>query len=169
MNGARVKAALRPYLPDDAPVLAAIFCASIQTLTADDYSERQQAAWMAQAADEPAFAHRLASQLTLVATLAGEAVGFVSLKGGDEIDLLYVHPDAAGQGVACMLCEAVEKLAAARGAKRLTVDASDTALGFFQKRGYTAEQRNTVPVQDEWLGNTTMRKRLAPDEKATLQ
>ena len=36
--------ALRPYLPDDAPLLAAIFAASIMDLTGDDYSEAQQEA-----------------------------------------------------------------------------------------------------------------------------
>jgi hypothetical protein len=58
--------------------------------------------------------------------------------------MLYVHPSAAGQGVASMLCEALEKLAGGRGAKSLTVDASDNAQDFFKKRGYVAKQRNTV-------------------------
>ena len=52
--------------------------------------------------------------------------------------MLYVHPAVAGQGVGAMLVDALEKLAAARGAAKLTVDASDTALAFFQKRGYVA-------------------------------
>ncbi len=58
--------------------------------------------------------------------------------------MLYVHPAAAGQGAGAMLCDALEKLAAARGAKELTVEASDTARGFFEKRGYVAQHRNTV-------------------------
>ena len=75
--------------------------------------------------------------------------------------MLYVHPSAAGQGVATMLVDALEKLAGARGAKILTVDASDTAEPFFQKRGYVAMQRNTVTINGEWLANTTMQKTLA--------
>ena len=75
--------------------------------------------------------------------------------------MLFVHPSAVGQGVASMLCEALEKIAGGRGAKRLTVDASDNAMEFFQKRGYVGKQRNTVTVGDEWLGNTTMKKVLA--------
>jgi putative acetyltransferase len=75
--------------------------------------------------------------------------------------MLYVHPSAAGQGVAAMLCEALEKLAGGRGAKSLTVDASDNAAEFFLKRGYVAMQRNTVTVNGEWLANTTMQKTLA--------
>ena len=87
--------------------------------------------------------------------------GFASLKGKDHVDLLYVHPGAAGQGVAAALCDALEKLAGARGAKSLTVDASDNAAEFFAKRGYEAQQRNTVSLNGEWLANTTMQKQLA--------
>ena len=39
---------------------------------------------------------------------------------------------------ASMLCDALEKLAGARGATKLMVDASDTAIDFFRKRGYVA-------------------------------
>jgi len=161
MGQALPKPALRPFLAEDTPVLAAIFAASIEELTGDDYSEAQQEAWASAADDEDQFGKRLASQLTLVATLENSPVGFASLKGADNIDMLYVHPGAVGQGVASMLCEALEKLAGGRGAKGLTVDASDNAEEFFSKRGYVATQRNTVTINGEWLANTTMQKTLA--------
>jgi putative acetyltransferase len=152
------KAALRPLLPADIPVLAAIFAAAVQELTGDDYSEAQQEAWAAVADDEAELGRRLASELTLIATLQGAPVGFASLKDNKEIDMLYVHPSVAGQGVATLLCDALEKLAGGRGAKSLAVDASDTAVEFFRKRGYVAQQRNSVTVNGEWLANTTMKK-----------
>jgi putative acetyltransferase len=161
MGQALPKPALRPLLPVDVPVLAAIFVAAVEELTGDDYGEAQQQAWASAADDEEAFGKRLAGQLTLVATLQNSPVGFASLRGADHIDLLYVHPSAAGQGVASMLCDALEKLAGARGAKSLSVDASDNALEFFSKRGYVATRRNTVTVNGEWLANTTMQKTLA--------
>jgi putative acetyltransferase len=161
MGQALPKAALRPFLGQDTPMLAAIFVAAIEELTGEDYSEAQQQAWAAVADDEEKFGKRLASELTLIATLQNSPVGFAALKGADHIDLLYVHPGAAGQGVGSMLCEALEKLAGGRGAKALTVDASDNAEGFFKKRGYVAKQRNTVTVNGEWLANTTMQKTLA--------
>lgn len=151
---------LRPYLAADTPVLEAIFAASVEELTSDDYSEAQQEAWIA-AVDEDALGARLGSQLTLVALLGDAPVGFASLKDNTVIDMLYVHPAAARQGVATVLVDALEKLAAARGASALTVDASDTARPFFQKRGYSAESRKTVTLGDEWLGNTSMKKSLA--------
>jgi putative acetyltransferase len=160
MGQALPKPALRPFLGEDTPVLAAIFVAAIEELTGEDYSEAQQQAWASAADDEEQFGKRLAGELTLIATLQNSPVGFASLKGADHIDMLYVHPAAVGQGVASMLCEALEKLAGGRGAKSLTVDASDNAEAFFLKRGYVGKQRNTVTVNGEWLANTTMQKAL---------
>jgi len=167
MATAHPKLALRPYLPEDASLLAEIFRASVTELTAEDYSEAQQQAWAAAADDEAAFGKRLGSQLTLVATLEGSGVGFASLAGGGKIDMLYVHPAAAGQGVAALLIDALEKLAGGRGAEKLVVDASDTARGFFEKRGYVAQQRNSILAGDEWLANTTFHKQLAAKREAS--
>ena len=165
MGQALPKPALRPFLAEDTPVLAAIFAASIEELTGEDYGEAQQQAWASVADDEDAFGKRLAGQLTLIATLQNAPVGFASLRGADHIDMLYVHPAVAGQGVASMLLDALEKLAGGRGAKNLTVDASDNAEEFFRKRGYEAKQRNTVTVNGEWLANTTMQKTLGDGAK----
>jgi len=167
MTKLKLSAGLRPYLPADAPLLVEIFRASITELTADDYSEAQQAAWMAGANDEHAFAAKLAGELILIATVDGAPVGFASLKGGSVIDMLYVHPAVAGRGVGALLCDALEKLAAGRGAEKVTADASDTALGFFQHRGFVAQRRNTVPKNGEWLATTTVMKTLSTAPGAT--
>jgi len=167
MAMAHPKVGLRPFLPADVPVLAEIFRASIEEMTADDYNEAQQEVWAATADDEQAFAARLGKQLTLVGTLEGSPVAFISLAEPERIDMLYVHPAAAGRGIGGMLYDALEKLAAARGATRLTVDASDTASNFFQQRGFIAQRRNTVMCGDEWLANTTMEKKLAGKESAS--
>ncbi len=158
--------ALRPMLPNEAPLLAEIFRASILELTGDDYTEQQQAAWASTADDEAAFAERLGDEVTIVATMGGAPVGFATLETNDRIGFFYVHPAAVERGVGAMLADALEKLAGARGAEALNVDASETAYEFFSKRGYVPQQRNTVRRGDEWLANTTMRKPLAEHEVA---
>src|SRR5580692_1124557 len=163
------KLALRPMLPADVPDLAEIFRAAIEELTAEDYTEAQQAAWASAADDEEEFAARISGELTLVATLSGDPIGFACLAGNSRIDMLYVHPAAAGQGAGDMLCDALETLAAARGTKELSVDASDSARGFFERRGFVAKTRNSVSVGDEWLANTTMVKSLPARARGTLQ
>ena len=163
------KPAVRPLLPPDVPLLAEIFRASIEELGADEYGEAQQEAWASAADDEAEFGARLAGELTLVATIGGAAIGFASLADNSRIDMLYVHPAAAGQGAGAMLCDALEKLAAARGTKELSVDSSDSARGFFERRGFVAKTRNTVAVAGEWLANTTMVKPLAAPAKGRQQ
>lgn len=163
MTGTTLKIGLRPMLPEDVPVLCEIFAASVEGLTGDDYSVEQQEAWLSAVTDEDAFAARLADELVLVATRDGRPVGFASLRANSEIDFLYVHPDVARQGAATRLVDALEKLAAARGTTRLSVDASDTARAFFDARGYVAQHRNTVLRGDEWLSNTTMTRDLAEE------
>jgi putative acetyltransferase len=154
--------ALRPYLASDAPILAAIYAAAIDELTAEDYTDEQRYAWIALAEDEQTFGQKLAASLTLVAIVEGEPVGFISLRDNLSIEHLYVSPNIIREGVATALCDALEKIATARGAQKLTVDSSDTAEPFFKQRGYVLQSRNTRIVDEQWLAYMTMIKELAP-------
>ncbi|WP_210485707.1 GNAT family N-acetyltransferase [Microvirga antarctica] len=167
MGQALPKPGLRPFLPADVPVLANIVRASIEELTGEDYSEAQQDAW-ASMAEAESFGKRLAESLTLVATMDGSPLGFITLKDNALIDLFYVHPAVAGQGVGTMLFDAIVTLATARSATRLTAEVSDNAQPFFQKRGFQAQRRNTLTIGDEWLANTTMDKVLAVPESGAI-
>lgn len=151
---------LRPFLPADTMALRDLFAQSIEELTADDYDEEQRVAWAAAAADAEAFAARLGAMTTLIVQADGEYAGFAALKDDSIFDMLYVHPYFAGQGVGAALADAIERIAQGRGAKDITVEASDTAEPFFEARGYVATQRNMLPREDLWLPNTTMKKRL---------
>src|SRR5579872_5930616 len=153
-------ASLRPYLPSDAALCAAIFRAAVKELTADDYAEDQREAWASGSDDVEDFGARLAGALTLVALAEGGPVGFASLKG-DAIDMLFVAPAVAGRGVGTMLLDALIKLAGARGLAKLTSDVSDTARRLFEKQGFVGQQRNIVRKGEVWLANTTMTKTLA--------
>jgi putative acetyltransferase len=152
--------ALRPFLPADARRCAEIFRSSIEELTSDDYDADQREAWASKADDEQAFGARLSGALTLLAVIDEAVAGFASLKGPDVIGMLFVDPEFARQGAGAELIEALTKLAHARGAKRLTVEASDAARPLFQRHGFIAQKRNLVRIGDQWLANTTMTKAL---------
>ena len=153
---------LRPFLPTDTNPLRDLFAQSIEELTQDTYDEAQRAAWIEAAEDAAVFGKRLASGVTLVVHAGGQYQGFATLKDNTLLDLIYVHPFAAGMGVGATLLDALERIATARGSSTLAVDASDTALPFFEHRGYVATQRNARALGDVWLSNTTMKKQLAP-------
>lgn len=157
---------LRPFLPADTERLQDLMAQSIEELCADDYDEEQRIAWIERIADAEAFAQRLSRNLTILVEAEGDILGFASLKEtGDatkrEIDLIYVHPFAVEHGVGAVLLDAMEKLAKARGAVSLTIEASDTAREYFERHGFHGVRRNTIPVGDVWLTNTTMIKPLA--------
>ncbi len=156
---------LRPFIPADTMALQELFASSIEELTIEDYDEDQRAAWASRALDAQAFAKLLGGMVTLVVMIGGEYAGFGSLKENKHIEMLYVHPFHVGQGIGTALADALERIAAARGSAEITVDASDTAQPFFEERGYIATLRNSVPIDDVWLSNTTMTKKLA--ESAT--
>lgn len=162
MSAETEEAMLRPMLPADVPVLAAIFQASIEDLTGEDYDENQRLAWGAAADDEAAFGKKLAAWLTLVATVRGAPVGFIALEGRETIRMLYVYPRTTRRGIASLLLDAVERLAAGRGSSKLEVDASDTSRTFFEARGFVSQSRQTLSIGDQWLGNTRMTKALTP-------
>lgn len=151
---------LRPFLPADTLALRDLFAASVEELTQDDYDEDQRAAWVAFAEDAEAFRDRVEEATTLVIEIDGEPAGFGSLKENSILDMLYVHPYHAGTGVGTALCNALEKIAKARGAKAITVESSETAVEFFEGRDYEAKQRNSVERFGEWLATTTMTKSL---------
>jgi putative acetyltransferase len=151
---------LRPFLPADTLELRELFAASIEELTQEDYTEDQRAAWASAAEDAVAFAKRLGSMTTLVVQANGAYLGFASLKENAVIDMLYVHPHHAGEGVATALMDALETIAKARSTGAVTADVSDTAVMFFEARGYEQVHRNLIPRDDEWLANTYMKKAL---------
>jgi putative acetyltransferase len=158
---------IRPFMPADTMALRDLFAQSIEELTAEDYTEDQRLAWIARAEDAEAFADRLEAMVTFIVQVDGEYLGFASLKDNAVIDMLYVHPYATGRGVGTALVDALERLAAARGAEKITVEASDTAQPFFAQRGYVPQQHNLIPIDDEWLSNTTMTKPLADKPAST--
>ncbi len=137
-----------------------------RNLTADDYSEAQQEAWASAADDEEEFGAKLAGELTLVATFGGAAVGFASLADNTRIDMLYVHPAAAGQGAGAMLVRRAGK--ARRRARRQGTDGrcERHRARLFREARLFGKDRNTVSLGGEWLANTTMAKPLAAKEAA---
>ena len=109
--------ALRPYLPADARRCAEIFRSSIEELAAEDYDEDSARPGRRAPTTKQAFGARLAEALTLLAMIDGAIAGFASLKGADEIDMLYVDPEFARQGVGRALVDALDEARRRRAAR----------------------------------------------------
>lgn len=75
-------------------------------------------------------------------------------------DCLYTAADSQRRGAAASLCDALEAEARRQGEELLRVEASRTARGFFERRGYQVAAAQLVPVDGEELENFRMAKKL---------
>ncbi|GAA2833191.1 acetyltransferase (GNAT) family protein [Aminobacter aminovorans] len=77
----------------------------------------------------------------VVAEIAGQIVGFVTVLPGDvtaqaELEDLFVAPEAWRMGIGSLLLAEAERRAAALGARSLEVVASERARPFYQASGF---------------------------------
>jgi putative acetyltransferase len=91
-------------------------------------------AW-ASGGSEDELRRKIRTTAALVAVVHERVVGWANLDGA-EVGQLYVDPDHGGTGVARCLYQAIEDLARARGAPRLTAVASLRAVPAFRRFGF---------------------------------
>lgn len=150
---------LRPALPADHADLAILFQAAIEELAFNDIDEAQRVAWQAKSEDAAAWSKQLSALLTLIAEEDGEPVGFAAMRDNSIVEHVYVHPDLAFMGVGTQLIDALERLAAARGSRKLEVAATDNAREFFERLGFAPLRRATLATgEPNWLPTTIMTK-----------
>ncbi|HIR50999.1 MAG TPA: GNAT family N-acetyltransferase [Candidatus Avoscillospira avicola] len=150
---------LRPYRPEDCPVLARLFYETVHTVNARDYSPQQLDAWADGKLDLQAFNASLLAHFALVAEEAGEIVGFGDMDKTGYLDRLYVHHLHQGRGVASALCDALE---AHFAVPRYETHASITARPFFSQRGYQVIREQQVLRKGVLLTNFVMVKPALP-------
>ncbi|HEY6789381.1 MAG TPA: GNAT family N-acetyltransferase [Trebonia sp.] len=154
---------IRAYDPRDAADLAAVFFRSVRQVAICAYTAAQVKAW----APEPRtaeWAHGEATdgRLVLVAANAEDRpVAFIDLEPDGHIDRLFCAPEAAGQGIASRLYDAVEAAAREQGIRSLFTEASELARRVFERKGFTVVQRQDLVIRGVAMHNYRMAKALA--------
>ncbi|MEX2649076.1 MAG: GNAT family N-acetyltransferase [Alphaproteobacteria bacterium] len=151
---------VRTYRSEDAAALARLFHETVHAIAARDYTAAELHAWAPVVPDGRAWDLRLRTGVTLVAELDGAVSGFAALDPPDHLDLLYVHKDHQGRGVASALLAAIEARARAHGATRLATEASLTARPFFAARGFVVVEDQTIERGGVFLRRFAMVKDL---------
>ncbi len=138
---------IRPFTPDDAAALAAVFQASVRGLGARHYAPAQVSAWCRGGPDAAAFRHRAHTHRVLVAVCdRSQPVAYADMEADGHIDHLYCLPAYAGRGVGSALLAAL--LAGARQSRlpNVHVEASAGARGLFARHGFALDRRADVMV-----------------------
>ena len=152
--------AIRNFRPGDEPALRAVFHASVHGLACKDYTAEQLAAWAPLHHDAAQWAQRMQANQPFIAQAhgSGAIAGFADLKASGTIDMLFVAPAFAGQGVARALMAHIHAQAAQRCNTRLQAHVSLTAEPFFAAQGFVVEQRQEVVRAGVVLRNARMAK-----------
>ena len=157
-----MEVAIRAYDPRDAADLADVFFRSVRQVALSDYTAAQVTAW----APEPRtaeWAHGEASDGRLVLVAANEddrPVAYIDLEPNGHIDRVFCAPEAAGQGIASRLYDAVEAAAREQGIRSLFTEASELARRLFERKGFAVVERQDLVVRGVAIHNYRMAKAL---------
>lgn len=153
---------VRTYEPDDAEPTWESYFHAVRDTGSKDYSPEQVAAWAPAEADLVEWHERRAAAHTFVAVLDSRVVGFSDVTDDGLLDMLFVHSDAAGRGVARALVEAVVAKARELGLSELHTHASRTARPAFERFGFEVTRANEQNwIRGQNLPNYDMRLELS--------
>lgn len=133
---------VRPFTPQDTESTWQVFHAAVHRTAAADYSAEQVSAWAPDTADLTAWRQRREQAHTFVVLVDGHVAGFGDVTDAGLVDMLFVHPDYAGQGLARLILEAVIRRAREKGLARLHTHASRTARPVFERLGFVTDGLN---------------------------
>ncbi|MDO9418563.1 GNAT family N-acetyltransferase [Pararhizobium sp.] len=150
---------IRPYQADDADATIEIFLRSIREVSNKDYSPAQISSWARVDDREGWSSHRL-SRPAWIAEIGGLPVGFADLVPHGYLDMMFVHPEFQGLGVASHLLTRVEQEARQLHLDKINTEASLTAEPFFSRRGFQIVRKQEVAKRGEVLENFLMEKRI---------
>lgn len=151
---------IRAYRAEDLDALIDLFTGSVRQVASRDYSPAQIEAWAPVAVNREQWATRLGSRPTCVAEAGGQIVGFSDLEPDGHIDMLFVHADHQGRGVARALLDHIHVRAHEQGIDRLFTEASITARPFFERNGFEVMKAQDVELRGQSFRNYRMAKNL---------
>lgn len=148
---------VRPYTVADVDATIEIFLRAVREVSSRDYSPAQVEAW-AKVEDRAAWAVRRGSRPTWIAQVGARLAGFADLTSHGLLDMMFVHPEFQGLGIASRLLDAVECEAREQRLGRIYTEASKTARPFFERRGFRLVQAQEVEKRGQVLENFLMEK-----------
>ena len=151
---------IRQATAADLLAITQLFYDTVTVINQVDYTPEQIAAWRAGASNSEGWETRIQQQYFLVAEEQDTILGFGSLTPDGCIDLLYVHKDYQGRGIAARLLTTLENQARSRGLSLLYAYVSLTARPFFEHHRYRVVRRQTVEVRGAKMDNYQMEKRI---------
>ena len=152
---------IRNYTLQDVDLTIEIYPKAIRGVFSKYYGPEKIEAW-AQIDDRKHYANNRLSRPTWITNYNGEPAGWSDLEASGYLDMMFVHPQYQGLGIASRLLKTVEDTSRKQGQPVITTEASLTARPFFEQRGFDIAAAQEVQIRGRTLKNFRMEKRL-PD------
>lgn len=145
----------------DAPELNKLYQNTILSVNRKDYSQEETEDWASCGNSLQNSEDSIANQYFIVAENKNkQIVGFSSIRQDGYLHTMFIHKDYQRQGIASLLYKQIEKYALENDIKRITSEVSITAKGFFEKQGFTVDEKQKRKANKLALTNYKMSKRL---------
>ena len=151
---------VRPYKRADLNAIIELFNGSVRQIASRDYNPAQIDAWAPKAVNTSAWSERLERKPTFVAEVQSQVAGFSDLEPAGHIDMLFVHSEYQGLGVARTLMNHILLKAREQNLAELSTDASITARPFFERSGFRVLQEQDVQLRAQTFRNYRMARDL---------
>ncbi len=155
---------LWPVTESDFPSIVSLFTDSVHQLASRSYTPKQRAAWAPEDPDVEQWRSRLAKVETLIAESDGTLAGFISFTANGHIEFLFTAPAFSRRGVATLLYEAAVERLLRKGVRTITTEASLEARPFFESRGFSVVEAQTVERDGVQLQRFAMARCLSQSE-----
>jgi putative acetyltransferase len=137
-----------------------LFYETIQAVNSRDYPQDEIDDWSSWHTNYDEWNVRMREQYFIVAILDDGIVGFASLATDGYLDVMYVHKDWQGQGIASRLLSELEKKAREQNNREIYSEVSITAKPFFENRGFVVIKKQLKKSRNKELVNYCMVKEL---------
>ena len=144
----------------DIAEITRLFYETIQTINSKDYSQEEIDDWSSCHSDYEKWNTKIIEQYFIVATFDSKITGFASLTTNGYLDLMYVHKDYQGQGIAGQLLSKLENKAIEQNNREIYSEVSITARAFFEKQGFCVKQKQLKKSRKRELENYYMIKEM---------
>lgn len=151
---------VRPYKPADLNTIIELFNGSVRQVASRDYGPAQIDAWAPIAVNTSLWSERLERKPTFVAEYQSQVAGFSDLEPEGHIDMLFVHSEYQGLGLARTLMNHILLKAREQNLAELSTDASITARPFFERSGFRVLQEQQVQLRGQTFRNYRMARAL---------
>lgn len=148
---------------NDLKEITNLFQQTIRSVASKDYSAQEIDSWSEGAKNTDNWLKRIDTHYYLLVKMDDVLVGMASMDKSGYLDVIYIHHEYQGKGIATELLSKMESKAKKDGHQKITSDVSITAKPFFVHKGYTIVRPQLVLCRGVVLRNYHVMKKLALD------